>query len=932
MSGKSLKIGIAAIAILLMTVAAVGAVSAATLTVTAPSQVNVGQTFNVTVSISSTSNVNAVSFQLNYNPSVVQPIANYTPNGGYVKSGSGNLQFVLLGTPTSSDLLVVTFKAVSAGTSQFTLSDAEVNGVSVSTTNAITNAVTSPTPTPTPTPVSANIPPADNIVITNNNLQTYDFSVHFLTTPIAYYSSTNVPTLTGKTVQVVRYEYGTSFELGVTNKLDNDGGLTVKLKNLATGKTITVGSMDKGVPYKVFKVSGLSAGYYSVYIVGPDNKNWDTATYTSAGIPYVVLVYNAFPTISITLNNPRTPIAKGDDAYFTIHVTGLAGPTTVYANVTGPFANKLVYTKTLGWKYGTIWYLHVPTNNSNSGEWKITVHALDSKKSMTFKVEGVSVTANLPSVVYLGQSIKIEGTSNLAETGSVYDNGTLNHVNVTIYNPSGVVVYKATNVHIKSDGTWECVNDWTPALASTTATGSYKVVVHAVATKTEDDTETYYVLVKEPTISINLAPSYVRGEGLHVQGTSNLGANVALVIHITGGNLNDYPLLINDTSNPFSVPASGVWVPGASVPYENIYVYTSADGSWQTEKLYINPHAARTTYTVKVYVANRPSVIAVGTINVVKATLTAKLSMSTVTLGSQVTLKGTSPVEDIFLFTSDKNVFENVGEMPPSDKAANVATLPAQYKPMHIKTIAGGNTFEVTLKVSKNASYGTYTLYVVASPNGTSFDLSKDAYIQLPVTIEPVGIIYAPDTFTITQGSAKKLFVEVNAKPNDVVYACYTLEGHGVDIKKGATPSTTSVTFANNNQLVKWNETANGTYWMFATIYPYYDTIRKVLVSDYTNMNTEKLLPVGTYTLTIHLYTKDPDSGMFEETASKEITMDVQPVIMTVTCPSEVVKGEPIKLVIHENRVNCNQKGRCKQIHLPERTVQYSIKSRTWSN
>jgi len=564
------------------------------------------------------------------------------------------------------------------------------------------------------------------------------------------------------------------------------------------------------------------------------------------------------------------------------------------------------YNKTLGGTSGTVWYLSISTDNWNSGQYKLKVRARNSTKTYYFNVEGVSVTADVPSVVYLGQSVTIKGTTNIAETGSIYDYGTPNYVNVTICYPNGTKAWPTNgnmNVSVKSDGTWECPVSWVPILSNSTPTGSYKLVVKAVATKNETDTETYYILVKEPTITINLAPSYVRGEGLYIEGTSNLGANVALSINVTGGNINKYPLLITDTSNPRSAPANS-WHPNAVIPYENFTVYTSADGSWQTEKLYINPNASRTTYTVEVKVINRTSILAVGTINVVKATLTAKLSMSSLTLGSQVTLKGTSPVEDIFLLTSDKNVFQNVGEIQSNDKGT--ATDSPPHTPMHIKTIAGGNTFEVTLKVCDNASYGTYTLYVIASPDGIHYDLSKDAYLQLPVTIAPVGILYAPDTFTITQGSAKKIFIEVNAKPNDVVYACYTLEGHGVDIKKGARPSSNAVSFSNHNQLVKWNETANGTYWMFTTIYPYYNATGKYLESSY-NATYDKLLPVGTYTLTIHLYTRDPDSGIFEETASKEITMDVQPVVMTVTCPSEVVKGEPIKLVIHENRVNCDQ-------------------------
>jgi len=913
MSGKSLKIGIAAIAILLMTVAAVGAVSAA-------------QTFTANVSIVGYGN-NTVLFSANNGTYKITSVNISVTNATivYANASVGTVDKTVLNKGWIN-------VSLSSNKTDITAT------LKVTTSNPVTvkayyyNSSANPKLVYEKTLTLKSVVQVQAISASNLDFKAYDavngteyYEVKLSTTPLSY--------ITTETPNVIEYNYGSTFTLDVTNYESSVSGVTVQLKNLYTGAVTTVGTILKDQLYKSFTVSGLAPGKYAILVVGGKGlKTWnlsaDPALVANAP-PQVILVYNKFPTISITLNNPRTPIALGDAAYFTVKITGVTpkpGQATVPAQfeLEGPFGNPIFFAADYGGNKGTVHYIKIDTENlqvwvdgntvagpingaGKSGDWKLTVTCESSKKSVTFKVEDVSVSANVPSSIVKGQSLTIQGTTNLAETGSVYDLGATNEILVSIYAPGAnnpLPQYDNLVAYVKSDGTWKLTTSFKPEL--NWQTGSYKVEVTAIATATQTDTETYYITVNNPTLTLNLAKEYYRGESLYIQGTSNLGAGARIQITVYGGELaNGGYLLVPSVDQPNTLPTGAQAANGNEI----LTVYTSADGSWQTSKLYINPEAPRTTYTVVAKLLDEngnpvDGVSATGTINVVKPTLTAKLSMTNVVRGAKVTLSGTSPIDTIFLLTSDKNVFDNVGEIQTTDQGTR--NDPAPHTPMVIKTISGSDTFKVTLTVEDNARYDTYTLYVIASPDGQTYDLAKDPYVQLTVTVIPAGIIYAPDTFTITQGSAKKLFIEVNAKPNDVIYVGYSLKGHGVDITTNWDQN--FLKFDSNNGFTKWNETANGTYWMFVTIYPYYDIDNKELVSSYNNPTVDKLLPVGLYELTLHVYTQDPDHpGTYVESQTKTITMDVQPVVMAVTCPSEVVVGQPINVTIHENRVNCNQ-------------------------
>ncbi|WP_457550845.1 PGF-CTERM sorting domain-containing protein [Archaeoglobus sp.] len=725
----------------------------------------------------------------------------------------------------------------------------------------------------------------------------------------------------------VKYDYGSNIEVKLVSI--TMGGFTKGIfyaKNIWTGDLTTLGEVT--APGQSVTYNALDPGKYWILL-----QAQNSSTTIQINFSCIIEVTTSKPQISISIKNPRTPVAIGDIVIFKVKVTGTSGNYTVKYDLSGPYSGSLssaLQNSSGSWSVddtltsGQEVEVKLYTDRLSSvaeGSYSFEVDVLSggniiAKNSIDFELTRPKVTVNVPSVVYLTKSIKLSGTTNVAESNSAYDSGNDNKVYIFAFIPNGTLIkYNATtgtynltslkradidvttdynnstvNVTINSDGSWELLKDIPVKVAW--GTGSYEIDVVVVTNKTLAQTSsgvnyrvkaTYYVIAEKPKIKFNLPKlTYVPGEEIVLKGTANANSGEAIKITnptFTVNGATQY-LFVYDTLN------------ASANPGPIIKVYVSEDGTWQTPKLYINPNASKQSYTITATLVNDTSVTDVVTITIVKATINASLSRTTLTRGAQVILSGESPTDTVFLFTDDTQVFDNVNKLPSSEKG-NLSDNP------FIVSTSNGK-FKVTLTVSKEADEGTYILYVIASPDGRNFDLSKDPYVQLTVTIVSVGVVKAPDTITIVRGSEKKVFIEVNGEPDSVLFAGYTLEGHGVKVTKGVSVSRSSVTFNHHNQFTKWNETNNGTWWMYATIYPYYNVSGNELESTY--QIGYKLLPVGTYEFTIHVYTKDSDTELFTETSTVTIPLVVESVKLTVDAPSEVVKGEPLVVKIHENR------------------------------
>ena len=758
----------------------------------------------------------------------------------------------------------------------------------------------------------------------------------------------SVPTIeNGATAYNLTFDYGSVIKIKVVavNDTTKDAHLYIysnSTKDVVFSKTIAH-PVQAGT---VIEVTGLDPGMY--YIVFENNgrklNTSDPSTIdkpNTGGKPLYIKVKTAKPIIKLSVKNSITPIAIGDIVVFKVKISGVSGTYKVKYALSGPYSGTLANalknstdkwdvndTLTSGKEYEIKLYTdHLAT--VAQGPYSFTVKVLSgndviAKKSVDFKLVRPTVTAEVPSVVYVTKSIKIKGTTNVAETGSSYDSGNDNKVYIFAFLPNQTLIqYNATtgkyelntslkrgdidvttdfrnstvNVTINNDGTWELLNSIPVKVGW--GTGSYEIDVVVVTNLTKAQRAdgvnfrakaTYYVMVEKPKIKFELDKlTYIPGEEIVLKGTSNLDSGSRINItnpDFTVSGRTEY-LFVYDTLNTSANPGS------------TIAVYVSEDGSWQTPTLYINPKAPKQSYTITATFVNDTSVTDVVTITVIKATIKANLSMTTLTRGSKVVLSGEAPTDTVFLFTDEKGVFENVNQIPSSEKG-NLSN-----NPMVVSTSNG--KFQVTLTVNKTADEGTYILYVIASPDGQNFDLSKDPYTQLSVTIVPVGIVKAPTEIKVVRGSETKVFIEVNGEPDSVLFAGYTIKGHGVKVEKGLNSSSnfrSDVKFERNNQFTKWNETENGTWWMFATIYPYYDPDHHRLTNEW--VKGYKTLPPGVYEFTIHVYTKTSDTGYFTESSSVTIPLIVESPVLTVDVPSEVVKGDTLVVKIKENRVGMN--------------------------
>ena len=756
---------------------------------------------------------------------------------------------------------------------------------------------------------------------------------------------------------IIKFDYGAVVKVEVISVPEPGEDTIVQVISESTGETVSppdlkvsgTGSLD---------ITGLEPGNYYLKVINAGNTldtsdptTWDKKSvgtdfveigdgnfdvkikgasdveWVNDEAPLIIQIKTAIPKIDIELKNPMKPPAIGDMLVFKVRVSGVAGTFNVKYSFSGPYDDSsLPGAITPG-----------TTDTLTSGEWKevkidttklvgvsagmysFTVKVMSgtdiiAKKSIDVELKRPEVTVDMPSSVVLFRSISLKGTSNVAETGSEYDAGGSNMIIIYAFTPDGTLIkynsatgeyelspYKRTDINvetnddlnkvtktidIQSGGEWKLMK----SIPAEFDTGSYEidVIVTTDLSKISDPNfrsrSTNYVIVTKPKISIELPYLvYAPGQSIIIKGTTNLDSGHKVVI--------EFPedLLVYDVVSKTPVPSP-------------IEVYTDENGNWETPKYYINPDAEYKSYTIKVHLEEYPSAIDVVSIYVRKVTVEAELGMTKLTRSSEVTLTGKAPTDTVFLFTDEKDIFENVGKMPATEKG-DLSTLPPEQQPMVIRTSEG--EFTVTLTVTDIARDGSYILYVVASPDGRSFDLSTDPYTLISVTILPIGIVKKPDEIKIVRGTEYRVFIEVNGEPEKDVFACYTLEGKGVKVTKGAIPSTGGVSFTNNNGFTKWNETEEGTWFMFVDLYPYYDIEEGMLTSswDCEVKDTVKLLPAGTYDFTIHIYTKDPDSGIFTETSSAPIVLEIEPIVIDVNVNRTVVRGEDLRVEIKENRV-----------------------------
>ncbi|RLI84944.1 MAG: hypothetical protein DRO98_07875, partial [Archaeoglobales archaeon] len=658
--------------------------------------------------------------------------------------------------------------------------------------------------------------------------------------------------------------YAMQFDFGETIKLyiyglDSDNTTTVEIRDWDTDEAKFSDSFKASSKTYDLDTNQLYPGDFYIYIKnGQYVINGKNPSTMNVNYPQAITLHVAKPTISISLENKRTPIAKGDYAVVKVKVYGLSLPFNATLNVTGPMVQ--TYTQTLSFTDSREKTVKIPTAmffaspyNGSTGTYTVSVKAGTEVESMDFKIEGIEVTLATPSTATLGTEVKLEGTTNIAETNSTDDdmvNGT-NWVYVYVYLPNGSLVkedgtildasYADTTNYtrrclVSSDGTWE--HDTKFYFRTDWGTGSYRVTAMASTTSTLNDTETMYINVGEPEVKFEMDKyTFTRGEDIKFKGTASVKKGTKIWVESEDLNklIEEVHKLRRDGSKYYLEVAVG------------------SDGSWETEKLHINASAPKTSYTIDAYIikddGSKSDWKDTVTIRVAKAVLNASISRTSAPRGADITISGTTTLDYVYIFTDDWPVIENVGEIWSDTSEFNAdekAAINAKYKPYKLKVT--DDTFSVQLTVNSSADTGTYTVYVIAPSDPPNVDPTEDAMAQFSLTITEFGFLHIPEKVVMVKGDEVDVYVSVNADPDDVKVTA-EFEGHGAKVKED-----------DFGEFSKYNETAEGG-WVYATLYPFYNDSEDKLMST---GEPDELLRPGMYTLTLHLYNRETNEEISE--------------------------------------------------------------------
>ncbi|ADB58878.1 PGF-CTERM sorting domain-containing protein [Archaeoglobus profundus] len=692
---------------------------------------------------------------------------------------------------------------------------------------------------------------------------------------------------------VAQYDYGDTIKI-LLSGLDADNTTTFKIVDNATGDAKYITSFQAASKELIIDTSQLYPGdFYIVVMYTYELINTsNSSTMKEFNVPLYLRLYTAKPEIHIAIENERVPIVKGDNIVAKVKVYGTGLPEDVYVKISGPISYEVLYWNGSGFNTSRENIkgkfvssreetLVIPTEplftkyNGTEGTYTLTVEVLGETESVDFEIRGITITFDMPTTTTLGTEIKLKGYVNIAETNSTEDNGTPNMVYVGIWLPNGSFVRPDGSLmsgveevneknytrvcKVDTDGSWE--NDSKVYLDPTWGTGSYKVMAFAVVTDKINDSETIYISVEEPTIEFKMdKTTYARGEDIKFKGVATARKGTVIELWCDQG----WDKLLRE---PLT---------------EKIEVSVGSDGKWETNKYHIKYDAAKTTYTIHARIKGTDYEDVI-TISVEKAPLVAEISRTSAPRGADIVISGTTTMDYVFIYTDDYPVLDNVGELWSDSKAFNPDEVAKDPRYKYYKLKVTDEKFSVQLTVNESADTGTYTIYVIAPANESWINPAEDAMVQLSLTVTEFGFLTIPTEIKMVRGDTIDVYVQVNADPDDVIVKA-EFTGQGVKVKEDKLVFT------------KYNE-SNGTGWLYATLYPFYNDTLDKLVDE--GKPTELLRP-GVYTLTLHMYNKETNEEISE--AETAVPVVVEPLELNVNVPEEVVKGDPIVVKIETNR------------------------------
>ena len=909
-----LKIGVPLL--LLLVVLGIATAAAQTVTVSSPTA-SVGETFTVDVNVSGVTNLAGFQFDIKYDPSVISFVSvekgDAISDWAYIFSNpvaSDEIRIVataFTGTPlTGSGVIAkLKFTAVAAGSSTLDINDGKLSDTSAkpisaswvdgsvtvtAPTTPTTTTTTTTTVTPTPTTWTCNVVGLKTSV-TVSATDGSGFTYKFLGVDVECSDALEYYWVEDGTIKIKISPWLSDYSWRVYK----DGSL----KNSGTGDTAELPMPDPGtydVKVEVYK------GATKVSELVLSNTKY------SHGLVIFKPTVSTLPEISIGVD--KSPVVKGDAIYFDVSVSNMPsggywdwlilGPSEV------PIKSTKTYTSDEVVQINTDYYASM--YKMHSGTYKFVVRVFDGSgnfvtlNAVLFELQGIGFDLVSPKSAKVGQKVKLYGTVNFADTSSIYDVSVPNTVDVTVYDPNGIMIYNATGIPI-SDGTFYypskiiTLYPWYP-------TGSYKVYIVVRTSANFSDDDTFYFTVTEPTVEFTLAKqAYIRSEKIYIEGKTSLSewSNVAIFVYCKEDR-NLYNLFKYSDLQKYGSYYMQLTPPGETTSYRGIVIPVSVGGTFKSEKLHINETAEKKAYTLIGVVGyyttvGDPSTFtftsykAVTSIRVVKETITASITPKEVTRGEEVKLSGEASLSKVYVFTDREGVLVGVPKIPADDRSfgltdiANANTLVTTPYAISVK----GGKFETILKVSTSRTYvrpDTYLVYVIEPSNYPTFDPTQDPMAILSITVVEFSLEKVPDEIVMVPGDYVDVFVKVRGDP-DLLNTYVKIEGHGVKV-----PYT-------NMLMTKYNE-SEGHGWFFATVYPFYNKATSTLDPDFNN-GVNAPLVLGTYTVTFYLY--QGGSQVDEKTALlKVVPLDLSITVEPQDTQGYVVKGQELVVKIQTNR------------------------------
>jgi|Deesub1362A_J573_1020465.scaffolds.fasta_scaffold00306_1 PGF-CTERM protein len=707
----------------------------------------------------------------------------------------------------------------------------------------------------------------------------------------------------------IKINYGDTLKVKVTYPADSDSTQYLDVKdrdnNNALIERYSLGS--SGVQTVSIASSEYSPATNFTLVVNT-SKYGDSLNTTAKGWTIVAEIVE--PVISLTLKNPSNLIAKGDN----VKIEGTITTTEYTWKINGPFnTSKFYMVANNATVHGTQTAVSAGETSATvtAGDHKIEVtiptHIIlqwcdgttgtytfkvwnanyeDTTASIDFSIVGLSITTSVDKdELKLGETLKVFGTVNVAETNSEYDNTTIgaNNVTIYVYNETGGesdnLVTRFT-VNVKEDGTFEkdidfeltWTADTTYEIKANVTTGN---ITAQVTPYYKDDSA--YVEVDNPEVKFVMDDvTFTRGEeDIKFTGTASLSSGNP--VYVKESDIDDFATAYSTATGPDG--------------NEYVKALVGTDGSWQTEEMNIKDDASIGSYTVHVYIFNPSTGAQLDEdsikISIVRQELDASIDKTSVAKGGKLKINGSTTVSTVFIFASEAGVFQGVTENPTD------TVYTTQTADMDVPVT--DDEFTKTLNVlTQDVDAGSYLIYLYAPSTSSTIRTAEDPQKVFSVTVTDAVFTDVPDIITMVRGQETKVKLTVAEGSKDDVKANFTFKGSGIKIA----PSEYS-SFA--------NQLPDDDGIIELTLYPFWykNSTQGIdrLESSYNTtpswaMDDSTLLPVGVYSLEAEISYRDTGEDI------EKVTIPVQVVApeIDVELPAEVALGDKLKITVKTNR------------------------------